>query len=156
MKKIEIAAASPDHIAHIANHMREADRLECMAMAGKGPHAALTDSLAASVYAWTGLVDNEPICIFGVSPRDLLAGVGSPWLLGTHGIGGIALAFLRRNQAYVRRMLDIFPVLENYVDVRNHLSIRWLGWLGFSIEKTPVICGAEKRPFYRFGMKKEN
>lgn len=149
-----IVPAHSDHAVHIANNMREADRQECMAMAGKGPLTALYDSLRVSVAAWTGFVDLEPICMFGVSPRSILGDVGSPWLLGTDKIAENALSFLRRNKAYVQRMLDIFPVLENFVDARNHLSIIWLVWLGFTIERPAVVCGVERRPFFRFEMRK--
>jgi hypothetical protein len=152
LKRIEIVEATLDHAAYIATHMRRADKEE-IAACGKEPFAALRDSLKTSVCAWTGLVDSEPICMFGVSAVNILGDVGIPWLLGTDKIGENALSFLRRNKAYVRRMFDIFPHLVNFVDVRNHLGILWLIWLGFKIDKSRTF-DVGGLPFYRFEMRR--
>ena len=84
---------------------------------------------------------------------DILSGKGSPWLLGTNEIGRYALTFLRANKKYVRRMLEFYPHLENYVDARNTTSIQWLKWLGFEFDLLPVPYGVWKMPFFRFEMK---
>jgi len=152
MKKIEIVEAKLEHAAYIATHMSRADREE-VAACGKGPLAALRDGLDTAVAAWTGLVEDEPICMFGVSPMDLLGGTGVPWLLGTDKIGGNALVFLRRNKAYVRKMLEIFPHLMNFVDARNHLGILWLVWLGFKIDDSRTV-DVGGFAFYRFEMRR--
>ncbi|MGC9966390.1 MAG: hypothetical protein ABSE08_13390 [Syntrophobacteraceae bacterium] len=153
MKKTEIVPALMEHAAHIASQMRRADREE-VAACGKGPLAAISDCLITAAAAWTGLVDDEPVCMFGVSPSiNFLNGVGIPWLLGTDKIRENALAFLRRNKTYVGLMLDIFPRLINFVDVRNHLGILWLVWLGFRIDNSRTV-DVGGFPFYRFEMER--
>ena len=92
--------------------------------------------------------------MFGVAPRDILGGVGSPWLLGTGDVERHAITFLRLNRQYVLRMLDIFPHLVNFVDARHTVAIRWLKWLGFKFAPGPVPYGMRGMPFYRFEMKK--
>ena len=149
-----IVPAHTDHIFWIANNMRQADRDEIAAAAGKGPWAALRDSLHLSVAAWTGLVDDEPICMFGVVPLDILGGVGSPWLLGTDEIEKHAISFLRLNKQYVKEMLEYFPYLVNFVDARNKMSIQWLKWLGFKFDSSPIPYGIWNLPFYRFSKEK--
>ncbi len=135
--------------------MRAPDREEIAAAVGMGPIRALADSLNRSVAAWTGLVDDSrPVCMFGVTPVDILAGVGSPWLLGTEDLPKCAVTFLKLNKSYVAKMLKLFPRLENYVDVRNVLSIRWLKWLGFKFDPEPVPYGIWGLPFLRFQMEK--
>jgi hypothetical protein len=49
------------------------------------------------------------------------------------------------------RMRAAYPQLENHVDARNRRALRWLGWLGFTIE-APAPWGVEGRPFHRFWM----
>jgi hypothetical protein len=132
--------------------MRQAD-VDEVAASGKEPYLALADSLNSSIMAWTGLVDDEPVCVFGVAPLDILSGIGSPWLLGTGFLPRYAMTFLRMNKAYVQKMSELFPHLENYVDARNKLSIRWLKWLGFQFDAQPVPYGIWGTPFYRFWMK---
>jgi hypothetical protein len=148
-----IVPAHTDHLFWLASNMSEADRDECMASVGLGPYRALADSLERSVAAWTGMVDDSrPVCMFGVSPMDILGGVGSPWLLGTPEIRKHAKTFLRLNRQYVPRMLDLFPVLVNYVDARHTVAIRWLKRLGFLFDPEPVAYGLWGLPFYRFEM----
>jgi hypothetical protein len=147
-----IVPATLDHVYWIGPNMRQADVDEIAASVGYGPVRGTLDSFERSAIAWTGLVDEEPVCIFGVSPVDILAGVGCPWLLGTEQVVRYAVTFLRLNKGYVARMLSMFPHLENFVDARNAHSIRWLKWLGFQFDPAPVPYGVSKLPFYRFHM----
>lgn len=149
-----VVPAHRDHIFWIASNMAEADRREVAAL-GLGQHRAIEDSLNRSVAAWTGMVaDNRPVCMFGVTPMDILGGVGSPWLLGTDEVKNHAKTFMRLNKLYLVQMLDIFPHLVNWVDARHEVSIRWLKWLGFTFDMYPQPYGLYKLPFLRFHMEK--
>ncbi len=149
-----IVPAHRDHIFWIASNMAEADRREIEAL-GFGPFRALEDSLNRSAAAWTGVVGcARPVCMFGVTPMDILGGIGSPWLLGTNEVGKHAKTFMRLNREYVPKMLELFPDLVNWVDARHAVAIRWLKWLGFQFDPEPVPYGVWKMPFYRFHMEK--
>jgi len=150
-----IVPAHYDHLFWLASNIRKADRDEVGAL-GMGPYRALADSLARSIVAWTGLVDDRPVCMWGVTPMDILLGIGSPWLLGADDLPKYAMTFLRLNKGYVANMLELFPTLVNFVDVRNELSIKWLKWLGFEFDSEPVAYGVWKRPFLRFSMEGSN
>jgi len=107
------------------------------------------------VAAWTGMIDGEPVCMFGVVPAgDILGGVGAPWFLATEKLQSHRVKFLRLNRQYLSKMLDIFPHLIDYVDVRHTRAIRWLSWLGFTFSAEPVPYGPAGMPFYRFEMRK--
>ena len=82
---------------------------------------------------------------------DRLGVTGIPWLLGSESVTRYGRPFLRRNRAYLREMLREFPVLRNVVDARNAVSIRWLGWLGFTLG-TPQPMGVRGLPFIPFEM----
>ncbi len=151
MEKYEIIAARPCHIAPVAERMRAADRAEVWASAHLSPGDALRISLQDSILSWTGLVDGNPVCLFGVAPASLLSGTGIPWLLATDAIEAHARAFLRRNKVMLGHMQARFSRLENWVDTRNMVSRRWLNWLGFHCEEA-VPHGVSGLLFHRFWM----
>jgi hypothetical protein len=149
-----VVSAHTDHIFWLANNMAQADRDEVAAAVGMGPYRALKDSFDRSAAAWTGMINDKPIVMFGVTPLDILGGIGSPWLLGTDEVLKYGFTFLRLSKRYVPRMLEMFPVLSNYVDARHERAIRWLRWLGFKLDNNSVPYGLWNMPFYRFEMRR--
>lgn len=150
MMRVEIREATADDIPALAAGMRQADRDEVEASHGwTDPAFALAESLAFSTRAWTGLIDEEPVCMFGVGPLSILGGRGSPWMLGTDALARRPRTFLRRCRPCVEAMLSVYPWLENYVDDRNVLSKKWLAWLGFTLAAGTVTMrsGAQFRHF---------
>ena len=131
--------------------LRQADREEVEALTGRDPREALVESVERSAAAWAALANGELVCLFGVVPMSLVGVTGIPWLLGSDAVTRYGRPFLRRNRAYLREMLREFPVLRNVVDARNTVSIRWLGWLGFTLG-TPEPMGVCGLPFIPFGM----
>jgi len=151
--KAKVVDAKATHVFHIANNMREADRLEIAAMGRSDPLRAVNTSLKMSKKAWTAILDDEPILMFGVAPISELTGLGSPWLLSTDGITKVKRQFIRECRFYVDELLDCYPRLANKVDCRNEVSIRWLKWLGFKFCK-PASLGVNGEMFYPFWMEK--
>lgn len=149
MRRWRITPAQSGHIAHVAARMREADRREVWASSRHTPEEALRASLALSPLAWACLVDGEPAFLWGVTARGgLLSGVGVPWLLGTEAVRVVSMEFARQSRAYVARMQDVFPRLENFVHADNALSRRWLAWCGFTEDAEATMKNGE--PFHRF------
>lgn len=148
MTEYAIVPATSEHARELAMTMRQADRDEAFAQTGQHPALALGMTVGSSVAAWTGLVDGVVACMFGVTGNEGEE-VGHPWMIGSRLIVKHQRAFLRRNRAVVEEMQSLFPVLENYVDERNSIAIRWLKWLGFDIFETEPH-GPYKLPFHRF------
>ena len=145
-----VVPAHPDHIFYLANHMAEDDCRECEA-GGFGPYRALKDSLDMSVAAWTGMVGDMPVVMFGVTPwNGILSGKGSPWLLGTDELKNHKIYFLKRNREFLEKMQVLFPELSGVVDIRHRRGIRWLRWLGFTVGPDILGLGPCAMPFYRF------
>lgn len=144
-----IVNSLPCHVPFVAENVRDADRDELWAAACLTPEQALSKSMECSTLAWTGLYDNVPVCMFGVSEGSALAGVGIPWMIGTKLVDKYATQFLRRNKGKVQEMLNVYPLLMNYVDVRNTRAIRWLRWLGFEIGAS-IPFGPYNMPFRPF------
>ena len=153
----KIVKAEHKHIPYIAENIREADRQEIWDMALLKPTEGLRKSLDMSLLCWTGLVNDIPVCIFGVADTSRLfkGEVGRPWLIGTNDIDRCATAFLRRNKKIVKQMLDCYDKLENYVEETNIRSIEWLTWLGFTFDEKPQPMGVFKKKFIRFWMVNE-
>lgn len=147
-----VVEADLAHIERMLPIIRQADIEELWASNHVSPAYALTHGIRCSSAAWTGMVDGQPVCVFGVAPASLLGSIGVPWMVGTYEIDRHAKAFLRRNKAYVERMSALYNYLVNYVDARNTRAIAWLKWLGFTLNEAQPY-GVEGLPFHRFEMR---
>lgn len=150
-----IVPATQDHVSTMLPNVRTADRHEVMAASGQSIEDILPKCVAETDMAWAGMVDDEVACIFGVTGASLLSETGYPWLIGTDLIEQHAKAFLKRNRKMVGVMLERYPYLTNYVDVRNAKSIQWLRWLGFAILPAAAF-GLYRMPFHKFEMRSNN
>ena len=154
MRIWEIAPAAPEHIPFIAMDMRKADRDEVWASHRHCPIEALEMSLTRSELAWTCLIEDHPAFMWGVARQGSMISLkGAPWLLGTNlffqAHRKLHREFLRQCPAYVDRMQERFPRLENFVHAKNTLSIRWLKWCGFTLDMdVPELINDEE--FYLF------
>lgn len=148
----QVVPARLEHVAPMLSIIRQADIEELWASNRVTPEYALTVGIQTSSAAWTGLVDGQPVCVFGVAPASMLSAVGVPWMVGTSEIDKHAKAFLRRNKSYVNQMLSLYNYLVNDVDSRNTRAITWLKWLGFTIHDARPH-GPDGVPFHRFDMR---
>lgn len=151
--KVEIVPAMAEHIIPIAERVRQSDRDELWALGCHTPLDALILSFKVSPLAWTGMIDKQPVCMFGVGPGAILTSTGRPWLIGTDLMDEYSMTFLRRCRGVVREMLTHYRHLENYVDVRNVRAITWLKWLKFKFDE-PAPYGFLNQPFMRFTMER--
>jgi hypothetical protein len=85
-------------------------------------------SCASSI--WTGFVDGELVCIWGLIPPSLLSDQAYLWLYTTDALKGNEFMFVRQSQLAVETILKIYPVIIGHVLVDNPRAIRWLKWLG--------------------------
>lgn len=158
-----IEPADYNSVKDLFDFIRESDAREVMASAGQTPEEAITLSMALSVDSWVLRENGTPVCVFGVAPIVGKPGVGSPWMLASHRFAAskapphirrrITRVILAQSKKYIQKMLDRFYLLENYVDVRNEASIRWLKWCGFKLEP-PVPWGHAGLPFHPFYMER--
>ncbi len=149
MPRCKLVPVEPWHIDHVAKRIRPEDAAEIWASSHSLAKPAIARGVSTALVAWTGLVDGEPVCIFGASPFSLLTGGGTPWMLATPKLERVERIFIRLSRPVVQTMRDCFPLLVNYVDNRNVKAHRWLAWLGFKLEE-PRPHGVEGLPFRRF------
>lgn len=147
--KCALLPVTGKHVKRVAAAMRPCDVAEIWASSRSRPREALERGVRASVLCWTGVVEREPVCIFGVSPASLLTGQGVPWMLATPRLLRAQRPFLRLSRPAVDAMQALFPHLENRVDNRNTTTHRWLEWLGFTLDD-PAPHGPDGMLFRRF------
>ena len=149
--KIEIREVENGDVAVLVRNMRKHDVQEVNAATRMGVRNAVETSLNLSTYAKTGLVNDELVCMWGVCPISLISSSGSPWMLGTDLIEKKQRIFLRRSKPWLEDIKKDYKTLENHVDERNTLSVRWLKWLGFEMKKAEPY-GVNGELFHKFTM----
>jgi hypothetical protein len=87
--------------------------------------------------------------MLGIAPQSLLADRAIIWLLGTEGIRKAGCRFARLCRPYIQLFLEYYPVLENWVDSRYTVAVRWLKWCGADMEPAKPF-GPDGVPFHHF------
>lgn len=156
MATTDIIPATEDHVREIAKLVRPEDRDELWATAFCTPEQAMSEGLAMSEKAFTGLIDGVPVCMWGVVRPSFLFDVGTPWMVGTVDLDRHAMKFLRRCRRPLLALFEGYDKLENYVDARNVRSIEWLRFMGFTVEEKAEEYGVLKIPFHRFWKERQS
>ena len=132
MMQIDFQTLRPEHSA-IAAHLRQADIDEINALNGLSPALAVAYSIAYSERGAAVSIDGVLSAVFGVAH-------GVIWLVATDEISKHPVAFFRVSRRIFNDICNGYSKLENWVDARHSLSLRWLKWLGFNIS-TPFTVG---------------
>lgn len=140
-------AADLQDALFVAANLRIADKEELVAGGTEDFAQCLADSFSMSRICRVAVADDVPVAIFGVCDSGT-AGVGVIWMLGTDGLYKISRQFLKGSEQEISLMANGYKTLFNYVHVNNKLSIKWLEWLGFTIDK-PGDSSELFRMFYR-------
>lgn len=148
-KEVMVRTSNELDIDLMKNRLRKSDIDEVWASHHHTPEEALRLSFEMSTLCLTVDIKGMPVVMFGIVPQTLLSDKANVWLLATDGILKVRKSFLKHCKEFIGIMLKEYSVLENYVDARNTLSIRWLKWCGAEIEEAKPI-GAEKLPFHHF------
>lgn len=95
----------------------------------------------------------EVVALFGC--RGIPGVIGIPWMVASPTLSKIRKSFLRECRGFVQFMLLYYGQLENHVWAGNKVHIKWLEWLGFTLDP-PEPYGINDEPFHRFYMKNNN
>lgn len=148
-----ITPATEDLIREVAEHARASDIEELDAAAGESPLACMLRGASMSGEVWAGMVDDAPICIFGVARPLILSAMGAPWMVGTTLLEAHARPFLRHSREVIADILGRYDYLANFVDCRNAKAITWLRWLGFKM-LPPIPYGHRGLEFHPFELRR--
>lgn len=133
--------------------MRQADVDEVWASHHHSPIEALMKSWKISDRSVIVTVNDEPCVMIGLVIHDILSGTGSPWLLGTETALKYKRHFLTQVPDAIDEMLTICPKLFNYVHAENKVSIKWLKWIGFTLDE-PLPYGCDNALFHKFTLER--
>lgn len=153
-RRFIIGPASWSDAESLGTCLRAADVEEIRAASGLAPAEALRRSYDLSSHIWAArdLKDRSnapPIALWGVGPLSLVEGRGCPWLLAADALDVHGHDVARLSRPFLAAMRDLYPRLENHVDARHTRAVRWLSWLGFTIDPA-MPWGIEGRPFHHF------
>ena len=137
-----------EHGLHVIENMAMDDVNEVYA-GGFTPEQVIEYGVARSHEAWTGMVDGEPMCIFGLTKPSFLSTTGHPWMLGTPLLQKHVRPFGRVSYLVVQHWLKTHDHLYSYVHAPHHRGIRWLRFLGFTIHPAEPF-GPYGEPFCKF------
>jgi hypothetical protein len=150
---VEFVKPTGEMLRVVADTMRQADVDEVAASHGHTPLQALQVGVDVSDFIVAVVIDGDPVAIMGLSKCNPITGTGVPWLLSSENELKYKREFLLQSPKVIEQMLNICPNLFNFVHAENKTSVRWLKWLGFTIEE-PKPLGVKKEMFHRFHMKK--
>lgn len=138
MNDVEIMDTTPEHLRMMAQAMDETT-VEFAFKVGLTPSRALWRSWKQSIICKTAFFNGRIAAIWGLGGL-CFSDVAFPWLVMTPEIAEypFKVAFAYRRE--LQKMQEMFPVLEEYVDIRNEKSIRMLELMGFRVDKEPIRC----------------
>ena len=139
----------------LAPNMRESDKKEIWKSHHKNAEEALLDGYMESTICLTVEYKERPIAMFGIVPHTLLSSKASVWLLASPDLMKIKGAFLKNSRKFIKYFLSYYRLLENFVDMQNMDSRRWLKWCGAEFGQISAY-GVEKQPFQYFRFRREN
>jgi hypothetical protein len=137
-----------EHAEALAAALRPADRAECEALVGHdNVLACIRESYEHSLWSLTACEPAGPVvAAWGVRPLSILASKGLAWCLTGEAVERHWRMFARASLWWRDAMLEDFDFLENHVDARYEVSIRWLRWLGFRVGEPVPYGGGLFRP----------
>lgn len=148
-----VRVSAPEDCDVIAKNMCKQDAMEMWSYDRSTPIEAVLNSFKKSIISMT-IIHEIPIAMFGIMPINMSSGI--IWMFTTDGLrdGKMGRPFVRNCKRWFKSMLEIYPHLIGYVDLRNNISIRWLTYLGCEWGETYNL-GVDEIPFKYFSFKKD-
>lgn len=85
--------------------------------------------------------ESGPICFWGFDADTILGPWAFVWMHPVRDLGPYARRFLRANRRYIDSLLARYPILYGTVDSADPVALRWMKWLGFSVDGEIEISG---------------
>jgi len=144
--KVEIRSARIADASKILEICRERERAAYESLGETGKRF-LKDLIRSSREAWTGLIDDEIVCLWGIERGSLLSDSAFIWLLTGTGVDKHPFAFVRHSQIRLADLRERYHYIHGYVQVDNETSVKWLKWLGFTLSDAEMVNGYAVRKF---------
>ena len=136
MINTNIRPATIEDARYIGRNLRPGDFNELMAYGEEvHPKILVIESFYESSWSRVATLDDVPVIIYGVF-EDEKPSIGILWMVATPEIYKFTRKFIKGCYQEVADMQAVYPKLYNYVHKDNHISKKWLKWLGFEIDES--------------------
>lgn len=152
MADIIVRAATREDIARFAVKMRPEDIEEAWTLCRLSGYEGLMQSYEVSKECQIGVLDGKIFCIYGCTPGGDEASI---WMMFVKDIQALPMSFFRKSREYLQNMLKTYGRIGNYVRPENTFILKWLTWLGFTIEPLEQI-GVDNIWAHRFWKENKN
>lgn len=122
---------------------RERDALEATPEAV----AYLERALLQCAEAWTGYIDDQIVCMWGIDRGSMLTNSAFIWLVTCQGVDEHSFIFVRHSQKRLEDLKKRYSFIHGIVQADNEQSVRWLRWLGFQLGDVEFVNGYALRKF---------
>jgi hypothetical protein len=133
---ITIERTNPLHLRWMSEAMSE-DSMDIAERYGIKPLKALWYNYRNSLICKTVFIDNTICAIFGLGGT-VFGDVGKPWICMTPEVREypmrVAFAFKRE----LKGMLDMFPILEDYIEETKEKEIRFMELMDFKVNRNTI------------------
>lgn len=119
-----------DDCFQVAKYMRKQDADEAWSANHFSPIETALGCFHLSSMSYTIDRNGFAVGMFGIIPRNMVGDSAMIWMLCTEGISGIEKTVVRNSRKFVDYMLNYYPSLFSYVSVENHVSFKWLRFMG--------------------------
>ena len=117
-------------------------------MLGMGGAPALFLSMYCSREMYTAETDDgTPLCAWGVCTAN---GLNLIWFIASREIEQHKRELLTLTRGEFDALLEKYGRLENLVDARSKKSLRFIKWLGFTINPESLAAGVNGEDLYHF------
>lgn len=137
--------------------LRAEDQIECEAASGLSWKEALAFAVQNSDEASVLLLDGRIVGLFGLTAVPGAPTCAVPWMLAGDELFSCSVLrtlFSRGSRDVVESMFAKYNRLENFVAAKNKKAIRFLDWLGFEFDETPITLFDPTVEFIHFWMER--
>jgi len=140
--------AKVEDIAQLKDHLRKTTVDEIKTLYDYTPEQSLFYSFTNSTFKYSIVHDEEVIAMGGIyQPADAIAQKARLWFLSSQKLDNVERSFLRQCKNFMGTMLEMYPLLYNFVNVDNKPAVTWLKWIGAKFGDTIYVKGLNLKYF---------
>ncbi len=133
MSRVAVVPGTKAHARDILANMRGINLVEVERI-GVDPCKTMDEAMDRAVLTWAGTINEKLVCLGGIEQATILSDSAYLWLVTTKAVEEHSFIFVRRSQIVLDAIFDRYRMVYGVVDKDFERSIRWLRWLGFSID----------------------
>lgn len=129
----------------LAPKLRDIDKLECECVGSTAEISLLSPFTLPDSVVLSGInEDEEVILMCGISKCPVTPEMGVIWMLASPKIYNHRREIIKLSKPTIAKLSEGYKAVYNMIHKDNKLSIRWLEWCGFIVDKTRIyVKGGE-------------